>query len=404
MARSKGNYMMTLSKSLITGLVVVATSVFFSAAVLADAQTVAESKLETITVHTQEVPSIQVLNGEVEAVNKSTLSAQTNGSIEKLNYDVGDFVEKGKVIVRIKSRTQQAGLQQAQASVGEAKASVEKARAAYEATLASAEEANANFKRIESIYKRKLVSRAKYDSAKSAMKTANAQVGAAKAALAAAKTGVTAASANKTQAGEQLGYTSVVAPFSGIVTERHVELGELVTAGKPIMTGISLKELRVTTEVPQGLIKGVRQYKQATVYVLGDKPPIPVKSLVFFPYADPLTNAFKVRAELESGLNGIYPGTFVKVAFVVGKNSQLVVPESAVAYRGEVTGVYVVNAEGYPLLRQIRLGRKLSDGNIMVQAGLDDGEIIAKDPVHATLFLKRSIKVQESTEAESSHE
>ncbi|MEE9302452.1 MAG: efflux RND transporter periplasmic adaptor subunit [Thiotrichaceae bacterium] len=394
---------MTLHKSLTTGLMVAAFHLFFNSIAFADSSVALEkkaSKLDTITVNKKEVPNIQVLNGQVEAVNKSTLSAQTSGSIEQLNYDVGDFVEKGKIIARIKSRTQRAGLKQAQASVGEARASVEQARASYKAAQASAEEANSNFKRTESIYKRKLIARAEFDRAKSAMKTANAQVGAAKAALNAAKAGVTAASARKTQAGEQLGYTEVVAPFSGIVTERHVELGELVTAGKPIMTGISLQELRVVTEVPQGLIKGVRQYKQASVYILGDEPPIDVKSLVFFPYADPLTNAFKVRAELESGLNGIYPGAFVKVAFVVGKTTQLVVPETAVAYRGEVTGVYVLNEDGQPLLRQIRLGRKLHDGNIMVLAGLDDGEVIAKDPVHATLFLKRSVQDTE----ENSHE
>ncbi len=396
---------MKLYKSLMFGLMVSVSQLTFNTTAFADTAAISGSKLETITVNRKEVPNIQVLNGQVEAVNKSTLSAQTTGSIEQLNYDVGDFVEKGKIIARIKSRTQRAGLKQAQASVGEAKAAVEQARASYKAAQASAEEANANFKRIESIYNRKLVARAEYDRARSGMKTANAQVGAAKAALTAAKTGVTAASARKTQAGEQLGYTAVVAPFSGIVTERHVELGELVSAGKPIMTGISLKELRVTTEVPQGLIKGVRQYKQASVYILEGEPPIAVKSLVFFPYADPLTNSFKVRAELESGLNGIYPGAFVKVAFVVGKAIQLVIPETVVAYRGEVTGVYVINEDGQPLLRQIRLGRKLSDGNIMVLAGLDDGEVIATDPVHATLFLKRSAqKINAKTKQENSHE
>jgi len=384
--------MMTFYKSLIIGLVVLSYPIV----------SFSENNLEVITVNKKEVPDVQVLNGQIEAVNKSTLSAQTSGSIEELHYDVGDFVEKGKIIARIKSRTQRAGLKQAQASVGQAKATVSQARASYKAAQAGAEESNANFKRIESIYNRKLVSRAEYDRAKSAMKTANAQVGAAKAALDAAKTGVTAASARKTQAGEQLGYTEVMAPFSGIVTERHVEIGELVTAGKPIMTGISLNELRVTTEVPQGLIRGVRKYKQASVYILGDEPAIPVKSLVFFPYADPLTNAFKVRAELESGLDGIYPGAFVKIAFVVGKNIQLVVPESSVAYRGEVTGVYVIDDKGNPLLRQVRLGRKLGDGNIMVLAGLDDGETVAKDPVHATLYLKRNAMIE--AEQERAHE
>ena len=103
---------------------------------------------------------------------------------------------------------------------------------------------------------------------------------------------------------------------------------------------------------------------------------------------------------------GIYPGTFVKVAFVVGKNIQLVVPETAVAYRGEVTGVYVLDGDGLPLLRQVRLGRKLDNGNILVHAGLDDGEVIAKAPIHATLYLKNAIaeaaKKEESVEA--SHE
>ena len=390
--------MMTYFKSLKTRLVVGVCFIFFAPSAIADNQ------LATITVHKKEVPDIRVLNGQVEAVNKSTLSAQTSGSIVELNYDVGDFVKKGKIIARIRSRSQRAGLTQAQASVGEAKAAVEKARASYKAALASAEEANANFKRIESIYKRKLIARAEFDRAKSAMKTTNAQVGAAKAALSAAKASVTAAAARKTQAGEQLGYTEVIAPFSGIVTERHVELGELVTAGKPIMTGISLGQLRVTTEVPQGIIKGVRKHKEATVSIPGNDQVIPVKSLVFFPYADPLTNSFKVRTELESGLDGIYPGAFVKIAFVVGKMTQLVIPESTIAYRGEVTGVYVQNKEGQPLLRQVRLGRKLEGGNIMVLAGLEDGEIIAKDPVHATLFLKRTHAEMMKENAEDSHE
>lgn len=389
-------------KSLITGLMVV---VFSCTSLVATSQAKEKAQLETITVKKTEVPSLQVFNGEIEAVNKSTLSAQTGGSIEELNYDVGDFVKKGQVIARIKSRTQKAGLRQAQASVGEAKASVsqasasvERARASHKAAVASATEATGNFKRTKSIYDRQLISRAEFDKANSAMQTTRAQVGAAKAqvtaakaALNVAKAGVSAASARKTQAGEQLGHTEVVAPYSGIVVERHVEMGEVVSLGKPIMTGISLDELRVTTEVPQGLIRGVRKYQQANVYVLGDQPPIPVKSLVFFPYADPLTNAFKVRAELKTGLDGIYPGTFVKVAFVVGKDIQLVIPETAVAYRGEVTGVYVLDKEGMPLLRQVRLGRKLDNGTILVHAGLDDGEVVAKDPVHATLYLKKAL-------------
>jgi multidrug efflux pump subunit AcrA (membrane-fusion protein) len=371
-------------KTSLIGLMVFTAGISFNSELLAE-----KSELHTVVIHKEDVSKRQMLNGQVEAVNKSTLSAETNGTIEELYYDVGDMVEKGKIIARIKSNTQKAGLQQAQASVGEARAVVEKAKAAYTAAVAQYNVAKSEFDRIKKIFQKKLISRSEYDRAESAMKSARAQVGAARAAWNAAKSGVAAAQARQQQAGEQLGYTEVVAPFSGIVTERHVELGEIVVPGKPIMTGISLTELRVITEVPQRLIQAVRKYKNADVYILGDAPPLPVKSLVIFPYADPATNAFKVRAELEGGIKEVFPGTFVKIAFEIGKESRLVIPEKAVAYRGEVTAVYVLNDRGQPSMRQVRLGHHMDNGKILVMAGLSDGDTIVTDPVQAAFYLKQ---------------
>jgi len=65
-----------------------------------------------------------------------------------------------------------------------------------------------------------------------------------------------------------------------------------------------------------------------------------------------------------------------------------VVPASAIAYRSEVTGIHVVDEKGIPVLRQLRLGKMTSDGKIRVLAGLDAGEKIALDPVHAAAELK----------------
>jgi RND family efflux transporter MFP subunit len=307
-------------------------------------------------------PELHYLDGHVEAVNESTLSAQTSGVIEKLFYDVDDFVEPGKVIARIKSKNQQAGVEQAQASLDEAQARYT--------------EAQADFKRISDIYAKRLVPKADYDASQAGMKAAEARLAAAKAQV--------------TQAGEQLGYTSLIAPFGGIVTKRHVQLGEAVNPGTPIMTGISLDQMRVVVEVPQRLIGKVRDEKKAFVFQDGSNKSLTVKSLTFFPYADPKTNAFKVRIDLAEGSKDLFPGMFVKVAFVVGEQQGIVsVPESAVVVRSEVIGVYVINAQGKPALRQIRLGKKLDDNTISVLAGLDAGETIAIDPGQAAIFLKQ---------------
>lgn len=77
--------------------------------------------------------------------------------------------------------------------------------------------------------------------------------------------------------------STIVAPYSGIVLERHVDLGEGVQPGTPLMTGFSLDELRVVANVPQRLIVPVRQHKQARVLLPNDDASINATKLTFFP-------------------------------------------------------------------------------------------------------------------------
>jgi len=371
--------------------------------------------LAVIKAVAEEVVDYQMLDGQVEAVNKSTVSSQTAGVITKLSYDVGDYVKQGGLIAHISSENQKSGLRQAQAAVSESKATISSASAAVVQAGASVREATANynaaraeFNRVKGLYAKRILSRSHYDQAEATMKSSLARVESAKANQSAAtaktnaaRSSLSAAEAGLSKAGEQLSYTEVVAPYSGIVTERHVELGEVVGAGTPIMTGISLDEIRVVTHIPQRLILAVRENKSARLYIEGDSIGIPVKKLTIFPYADASTNAFKVRASLESAPEGLFPGVYVKLGFNVGSEKRLVVPASAIAYRSEVTGVYVINSNGTPRLRHVRVGRQTPEGTVHILAGLDEGEIVALDPVHAAVVLKAS---QQKLKEEASNE
>ncbi len=405
---------------------------------------------ETVAAVLEQVEDYQMLDGHIEVVNKSTVSAQTEGIISKLNYDVGDTVKKGSLIARISSRNQKSGVLEAKASVDQSKAAISAAKAAIsgalasmktaEATIARAsatiaqakaatKEAQANyaaarseFDRVKGLYAKRILTKSQYDKAEAAMRStlarvesakaqqksaeaervaavsrlssAKAALSSAKANLSSAKASLNSSKANLSKAGVQLGYTEILAPYSGIVTERLVELGEVVAPGTPIMTGISLQQMRAVANIPQRLILKVREYHSARLFVDGDKTGVPINKLTIFPYADPATNAFKVRASLGSAIKGLFPGVFVKLGFEVGKEEHLVVPLSAVAYRSEVTGVYVVNEKGMPSMRQIRLGQTTPDGKIRVLAGLNVGEKIALDPVQAAVYLKHRRQLQ----------
>jgi RND family efflux transporter MFP subunit len=313
---------------------------------------VAVVKMQTLAVE-------QAIDGLVEAVNQSTVSAQTAARVENILVDVNDFVSQGAPIIRLRNIEQRAGLDQAQANVREAQARFQ--------------EAEAEYNRIQRVYQQQVVSKAQMDMATAAYDAAKARLAAAQASVAQAK--------------ESFGYTTVTAPYSGIVLQRHVQLGETVQPGKPLMTGFSLDELRVVAAVPQRLLGAVRQYKQVRVLSPLGENAIPTEKLTFFPYADPQTNIFKVRAYLPKKTQGLYPGMFVKIVFRIGEDNRLVVPQSAVIERGEVSGVYVIAGDKVSL-RQIRPGR--IEGEIIeVLAGLEAGEQVALDPIKAGVYLKQ---------------
>lgn len=310
-----------------------------------------------------DVPREYRLDGIVEAIHQSTVSAQTTGQVEEILFDVDDYVQQGDLIVRLKDTQQKARLAQAEAELK-----------AAQATLAAARD---EFERTEKLFAKKLVAEAGMDSAVAALDSARA--------------GADAAAAAVQQATEQLEYTRVRAPYTGIVTQRHIQVGETASPGQPLMSGISLDELRVTVDVPQSLVPAIREINKAVVQQPGDGF-VPADRITIFPFADFGSNTFKVRLDLPKGVKNLFPGMFVKTAFVTGARRELVVPQEAVVYRSEVTGIYVVDGQGRPTLRHIRLGRELPDGSLVVLAGLEPGERIALDPVAAGVLIKRGAK------------
>jgi RND family efflux transporter MFP subunit len=319
--------------------------------------------LESAAAVRREAPREYRLDGIVEAINRTTVSAQTSGQVDEVLFDVDDYVEKGQVIVRLRDTEQKARVAQAEAELEGANARLVEARRDYE--------------RTRSIHEKDLASKADMDRVTAARDAAEAARSAAEAGLA--------------QAREQLEYTQVRAPYSGIVTERLIQVGETAQPGQRLMSGISLEQLRVLVDVPQNLIQQVREIGIARVQQPGNGW-VTAQRLTIFPYADPVSNTFRVRLELSRGTRNMFPGMVVKTAFVTGSRNELVVPSRAVVHRSEVTAVYVVGPSGSVALRQIRVGRHNDDETVTVLAGLDEGEKVALEPVAAGVVLKAQAK------------
>lgn len=228
----------------------------------------APARLATEVVQPVVVPAERELDGAVEAVNQATVSAQTSGRVAEIFHDVNDFVPAGALLIRLRSTEQRAGLQQAEAARVEA--------------IAREAEAQTRYARIRDMYDRKVVAKAQLDQVAAERDAAVARLAAARAALDSAQEGVA--------------YTEVRAPYAGIVTARLVRVGEAVSPGTPLMSGLSLEKLRVTVDIPQTLVAQVRKLGKAAVYVDGRR--IEATQVTIFPEADPATNTFRTRVEL----------------------------------------------------------------------------------------------------------
>jgi len=305
------------------------------------------SSLETVAAESITVKHERMLDGVIEAVKRATLTAQTSGRVIEINYDVDDYVKKGEVLLRFRDKEQ---------------------KARYDGALANAVQAESEYARTKDLHKKNLIS-------KSAMDKAEANLIATRAA--------------RDQAMENLEHTRVRAPYSGIVVQRHIEVGETAVIGRKLFTGLSLEQLRATVNVPEDMINSIRKNKQARIVVeRAGGLSVEAKSLTISPYADPASHTFVVRVNLPEDDYQVYPGMFAKVGFVLGEEQQLVVPKSAVVYRSEVRAVYVLDENDKFQFRHVRVGKPLDSGQVSILAGLTKGEKVAVNPLQAVIKLK----------------
>ena len=321
----------------------------------------AAATLETSAAHFQMLADEQRFDGVVEAVFRSTISAQTSGEIIELPFDVNDYVPKGAIIVRFDDTRQKAGLDKAIASEAQARAQLVEAESAHQRNLR--------------LIKDNAVSKSQLEKSEANLKSVRAQLELAQAEL--------------KQAREQWEYTVVRAPYAGVLVERLVEIGEHAQVGAPLGTGLSLEKLRVQVAVPAHYVQRIRDSAQARVRMPGSDQWLESTDITIFPYADPDSHTFTMRVQLPDGQHGMYPGMLVKTAFVVGRERTLLIPSVAVVHRSEVTGVYVVAEDGRVHFRQLRIGREAPGDLRVVLAGLQEGEQVALDPVAAGIALKQ---------------
>jgi RND family efflux transporter MFP subunit len=301
----------------------------------------------------------------VEAVRQATLSTQVAGTIVGLNVKAGDRVRVGQELLRIDASAAQQNV------VGNT--------AQLEAAQVNLRVATKELERQQQLFQKQYISQGALDRTQAQYEAAQAQVQVQQAQTRAAQT--------------QTGFFSVRAPFNGVVSDVPVTLGDMAMPGRPLVTLHDPSALRVSAAVPQSLIEGMRHQLKSVRYEIAGIKSLAAASVQLLPAVDPVTHTAQLRIALPAGMEGLVPGMFARVwvpgssASAAAQNSakdaaqagRVFLPLTAIVRRAEMTGVYVMDTQGKPRLRQVRLGRTTGQ-TVEVLSGVTVGEQVVTDP------------------------
>ena len=305
------------------------------------------------------------LDGVVQPVKQSTVSAQASGRLVTLAVKAGDPVRAGQLLATIDDRETQTGMQLSRAQAAQSQAELRNAQA--------------NFDRTRELLAKGFISKAAMDTAEAQLKSAQA--------------GREQASAGEKQSGLMQGFTRVTAPFDAFVLQTLAEAGDLAFPGKPLLTLYAPLPLRAVVQVPVSRSAQVQGSTAVEVQVSaadGSLQWVSPSQSSHLPTADAVSQTIEWRLELPaSASKGLLPGQQVRVRFAAGQSQRLLIPAAAVLRRGELTAVYVVSGQGFAL-KAIRLGAEHGAQGVEVLAGLSDSDRVALDPVRAGLAGARA--------------
>jgi RND family efflux transporter MFP subunit len=318
-------------------------------------------------------------SGYVVARRQATVSAKVTGKVTEVLIEEGQHVTAGQVLARLDNTNVRASLAQAGAQVLTAESSLRVAEVA-------AAEAGPKYERNRAIHARGFLSDQEVEDARAAFDTSRANLELAQRQLSVAKAGLEVAR-------RAVDDTVVTAPFSGVVTVKAAQPGEIVSpisAGggftrTGICTIVDMDSLEVQVDVAESFINKVVQGMPATVK-LNAYPDwnIPAEVLAVIPTADRSKATVSVRVSFKTRDPRIVPEMGARVSFLApaqpsdakaAPGRSVLVPADAVQTDGDQPVIYVIN--GHKVERRaVRLGAKSEAGQVVL-AGISSGEEVA---------------------------
>lgn len=305
-----------------------------------------------------------ILPAVVSSEREANLSTIVMGTLSQVNVEVGDEVRRGTLLATIRDEQIRAQKMQLEANLVQANAQ-----------LANA---NRNFERITNLFNDDSATQKELDDITTMVESAKASVAALEAGL--------------KEVNEMLEYTRITAPFDGVVTQRYLRAGDMAAPGHPILVLADPSTLKLSFSIPETLIRFMNVGKEVLVSI-PSAGITPFESVItrVSASANPMNRQFSAEIVLKDALDSIKPGMHADIKIATEGSSSIMVPQEALVYRGQLTGMYTISNDNTAVLRWIRTGSVMGEF-VEVVSGLSAGEqyvaVVSNDLAHGSKVSK----------------
>ncbi len=294
------------------------------------------------------------ISGQVEASQTANISTRVMGYITRLSVKVGDHVSSGQIIATISNSDLLAKRAQTEAQINEAEAALQNAKKDYDRFTTLYKQQSATAKELDNITLQYSAMKAKVEAAKQMRNEVNAM----------------------------LAYTSLTAPFSGVVTQKMADAGNMANPGMPIVTIEQTGSYQISANVPETEINQLKQGENVKVTIKSIDRSFEGKITQINPSSQFTGGQYIIKIGIsENDKKGLYAGMYANIIInspgksdaKAAENGAVLVPVSCIVNKEQLTGLYTISTDNTALLRWVRLGKQFGN-QVEVLTGLNKNE------------------------------
>ena len=301
-----------------------------------------------VAAHLIRVPATESAVGTIRAVHETTVASKLLAKVMDVRVKAGQSVDKDELLVRLDDQDLKSRQEQAESAVRSAQAAQEQAKIEYD--------------RVKELYAQNSAARIELERTDTTLKSASADLQRAQQA--------------QQEATVTLGYATILSPLTGIIVDKRVEVGDMVSPGQTLLTLYDPTHMQLVASVRESLVRRLQVGQTLGVHVdaLNRTCAGTVSEIV--PESDVASRSFAVKVTGPCPPD-IHSGMFGRLLIPLDEEKLLVIPQAAVRQVGQLDMVDVADSSGQRVERRVvQLGRRVGE-DIVVLAGLAEGERVA---------------------------